>query len=159
MSQIVTIFVLVTILNLGCATGYRKEGYKGGFTDLKIQEGVYRVNFAGNSYTSEQRSEAFALLRASEIALKEGYKYFSIIEGGTKIKADYDVSSPTYYTYGQVDENGMYSASTVPIGGGVHSTDRPRTSLLIKCYKEKPKFDVLDAAQVSQNIKSQYNIK
>lgn len=124
----------------GCATGYHSSGVTGGYQDTKIQEGMYRISFQGNGASGEQRSADFSMLRASEVALADGFQYFVILEGKT-------LSSTRIY-------------SIEPSIGSVGTVSEPSSNMVIQCYKEKPsnKGIVYDAKQIRDNIKKQYNL-
>ncbi len=48
----------------GCATSYQQRGFAGGYSETQLAPDVFRVNFEGNGYTSSERAQDFALLRA-----------------------------------------------------------------------------------------------
>src|SRR3954471_3672905 len=73
-------FVIVTLMLVGCATGYHSHGYSGGFSETQLDENVFQVRFNGNGYTSGERATDFALLRSAELARQSGYAYFIIVE-------------------------------------------------------------------------------
>ncbi len=50
-----------------CATSYQPDGFSGGYSDMKLGENVWQVDFRGNGYTSSARARDFSLLRAAEI--------------------------------------------------------------------------------------------
>src|SRR5262245_16526017 len=56
-----------------CATSYKPESVwnQGGFSEQQRAPGVYEVWFLGNDYTTEDRSEELAVLRAAELCLGE----------------------------------------------------------------------------------------
>jgi len=75
--------ILATLLLLGlvgCATGYQPKSFTGGYTDMKLQDNIYRVTFKGNGYSSMERAGDFALLRSAEVTIQNGYKYFIVLE-------------------------------------------------------------------------------
>ena len=83
------------ILSLSaCATGPSAYGPAQsasgeGFSNTQIEKDRFRVTYTGRS---AEEAQDFALLRASEIALAEGYSHFRII-GGTLRDNNYG-SSP-----------------------------------------------------------------
>jgi hypothetical protein len=70
----------------GCmtATPYQPDiagqRISGGFSEQRLTEGRYRVNFAGNTLTSRDRVEGYLLYRAAELTVQNGYDWFLIIE-------------------------------------------------------------------------------
>ena len=53
----------------GCATAYQSNSLTGGYTDTQLAPDVFRVSFSGNAFTSNDRVQDFALLRAAELTL------------------------------------------------------------------------------------------
>ncbi|MBU0533549.1 MAG: hypothetical protein KJ887_01945 [Candidatus Omnitrophica bacterium] len=72
--------LLLTLLLTGCATNYSKRSFEGGYSEIKIQEHLFKVTFVGNIYTSSQRTENLGLLRCADVTLEKGYNYFIIRE-------------------------------------------------------------------------------
>lgn len=140
-------FVLIIGLALGgCASPtvyqpYRDSfwGTSGGYTDTKLQEGVYRVNFTGNDDTDTVRTADFAMLRAAEVALRDGYSYFLISTERTETMSNVAI----------------YSRSSWP---SVYNM--PISSFVVQCFKEKPETTaiVYDAEAVRKNIRAQYGM-
>lgn len=64
------------------ATPYQPEiaGQKvsGGYSETRIANNRYQVNFAGNSLTSRERVEGYLLYRAAELTLEKGFDWFEI---------------------------------------------------------------------------------
>jgi hypothetical protein len=51
----------------------------GGYSDTALAPDVYKISFGGNGYTTQERATDFAVLRAAELTLSHGYRYFGII--------------------------------------------------------------------------------
>jgi hypothetical protein len=65
-------------------TGYHPRSDAEGYAERKLEEPAsYEVTFSGNSYTTAERASAFALLRAAEVCLGDGFRYFVVRTGGT----------------------------------------------------------------------------
>ncbi len=61
-------------------TAYAPADGKGhGFTETRIEADRYRVSFAGDGATSPEIVEDYALLRAAELAVENGYDWFRIV--------------------------------------------------------------------------------
>ena len=74
-------FVLIfVVLTTGCATGYNKYGFFGGYEDRIVEEDVFEVSFAGNGFVEPKKAEDLALLRCASLALEHKYKYFVILD-------------------------------------------------------------------------------
>lgn len=59
-------------------TSYQPAGLSGGFSETRLSATSYQVQFRGNSYTSSARVEKFMLRRAAELALENGFRYFTL---------------------------------------------------------------------------------
>lgn len=161
MSKMIQVMaVLLCLLLIGCATNYsQKSFWRGGYSDMKIQDDIFSIVFSGNAYISTERSGAFALLRCAEVTLENGYNYFTLLSGGTRAKQGAYTTPVQSHTTGYFTGN-MYSGQTSYSGGQTIFFEKPESSCLIQCFKEKPEgIMVLDAKQVRDNIKMQYNLK
>jgi len=154
----------VTIFHLaGCATPYQSNGFTGGFSETQLAPDVFRVYFCGNGYTSGERVQDFALLRASELSLQHSFKYFAILEQNNSVKS-YSYSTPgEAYTTGSVDIHGntaTFSGYTTYEPGKTYTFYKPKTGLLIQCFAEKPDgIYTFDASFLQQSLKQKYKIK
>lgn len=153
-------FILVLFIGfcVGCATPYQPVGLLGGFSDSQIQNDIFRVNFRGNGYTDLSTASDYALLRAAEIAIQNGFNYFIIIQDNSSIKTSI-ITTPGYaHTYGDIGAHGDYGsyyAHTTYYPGTSTAVERPFASYLIKCFKRKPNIDagfIYDANQIEQYI-------
>lgn len=178
MNKAAALLVLVVLIS-GCATGYHSQGFTGGYTDIKLQDDIYKVSFKGNGYCGSERAYNMALLRCAEVALNNGYKYFIIIDGKSLIQTSAYTTpviantqgttsgNVNMYNSGYGSSHGHYSSSylgTTSYSGGETYTFQhsPSASNTIKCFKDKPEnisTIVYDAEQIKNNIKAQYNIK
>ena len=160
MKKIIYLFVMLILIS-GCATGYHKIGYTGGFSETKIQDGIYKVRFSGNSKCEMGRAEDFVLLRSAEVTLENSYKYFVIVDEKSGTKSGVYTTPATAQTYG-TSYGGVYQGTTTIAGGETFSYSKPRIEKTIKCFKENPEnisTIVYDAEQVKNNIRTQYNLK
>jgi hypothetical protein len=76
-------------LSLGvaaCATptpyqpNIRGTGTSGGFSEFRLEQNRFRVNFAGNSMTTRETVEAYLLFRAAELTVQNGYDWFEVVD-------------------------------------------------------------------------------
>lgn len=69
---------------VGCATQtpYKPAEKRDaeGYTETRLGDNRYRVTFVGNSSTPAETVKDYALLRAAELTLQEGYHWFSVAE-------------------------------------------------------------------------------
>lgn len=67
-----------------CATSYQKSSdfflsNKFGYKDYRIDENKFSVTFTANEFTEEDQVMKYALKRASELCLQNGYSHFVIL--------------------------------------------------------------------------------
>ena len=117
--------ILFAIFLTSCATHYGISGFRGGYTEIKIDENTYDVSFKGNGYTSGEQIKRFFLYRCSEITLNQGCNYF--------IMYDKNIGSKTYstMTQGSINDNGDFTANT-------NTVTKSFGSGTIKIFKQKP---------------------
>lgn len=137
-----------------CSTPYQKEGFSGGYTELQLDDNVFRITFRGNAYTSRENTSDFTLLRSAEIALNHGYKYFVIIDAKEYTKESI-YTTPTRTTgYGNA---GYISYTTY--GGQTFLIAEPTSSNTILCYNEKPEGFSYNAELIVRSIRDKYKLE
>lgn len=147
MKRIHSLTIPVILFLTSCATGYHSQGFLGGgYSEITTNPDSFIVTFKGNGYTSQERALRYVLLRASELTIKNSYKYFVVV-------SSLDQTSSYKYSNTYADTSGSAStyaysnyANTLVKGSGSSSTYsgvvvKPGTSIRIKCYKEKPQND------------------
>lgn len=71
------VFVSSIVFLTSCATPYQKESLwnsnGGGYSDSEISQGVYKVRFKGNGYTSAEQTEKLWNQRASDLCKGKDY--------------------------------------------------------------------------------------
>jgi hypothetical protein len=175
--EILIAAVLLSVL--GCATAYQPESFTGGFTGVALAPDVFRVTFRGNAGTSPERAQDFALLRACELTLQNGFTYFAIIDQTNTIRTS------SFTTPGYADTTASATGTTTgniylnPLGGSYTGTSttnanatttytpaqtytfyKPQTGLLVRAFHSKPEgIFTFDAAFLQQSLKQQYRIK
>tara|TARA_R110002020_G_scaffold19320_2_gene66988 strand:+ start:1377 stop:1871 length:495 start_codon:yes stop_codon:yes gene_type:complete len=154
---ILTTFTALTLA--ACATGPSAYGPAAksdslGFQNTQIESDRFRVNYTGRS---AEEAQDYALLRAAEIALAEGYTHFRILGGET-----YSGERPsrTSTSVGVSSGRGYYGSGT-SVGVGISLNDLGRAfsgqkitnSIEIKLTntpQDTP--DVYDARDIQANI-------
>jgi hypothetical protein len=108
---------------MSCFTAVPLTLYKDSYRDTEVEdeEDQYVVVAKGNTHTSMDRVQDYALLRAAQIMKKEGFKYFVVS------KEIQDFAS-TKVVYGNVEITNSDSRN-------------PVTGLLITGHNEKPKLE------------------
>lgn len=164
MKKVIAVVLLCAFIS-GCATPYKKSGFMGGYSDTKIQDDIFKVKFKGNAFIGRDEVADFALLRCAELTLNNEYKYFIVLDEESYAKTGTFTTPVTSQTTGQVQaygSSGTYQGQTTYSGGQTYSMRKPRTSMMIKCFKEKPddiQALIYDAEQVQANLKESYKIE
>ena len=111
------IFVIISILLFaGCATQYKADGLTGGYSQIQINEKTWQVTFRGNGYTSNNRAQKFAMRRAAEITIEQGFTHFIITQSSSQTTTRESAGSSS--TTGRIDPNtGYFSSNTTNYGG------------------------------------------
>jgi len=68
---------LVFIVN--CSTPYQPKNALGGYSEEKILDDLYRVEFEGNQHSEPENIQNYLLYRCAELTQEMGYDYFAII--------------------------------------------------------------------------------
>ena len=136
------LIILFAVFLTSCATHYGISGFRGGYTEIKIDENTYDVSFKGNGYTSGEQIKRYFLYRCSEITLSHDCNYF--------IMYDKNIGSKTYSTTtrGSINDNGDFNANT-------NTVTKSFGSGTIKIFKEKPNdYDgiVYDANELKNSL-------
>lgn len=148
-----------------CATSYQPMGFTGGYEETQYAPDVWQVDFRGNGYTSRQRVQDFAMLRAADLTLQSGAKYFVIISAAGYSSIGSYTTPTTSTTTGNVNfyGNSAYgSSTTTTYGGQTYTYSKAAVQLQIKTFTGKPGPEVtaalFDAAFLSNSIRHKYNI-
>jgi hypothetical protein len=159
------LFILVplAVCLSGCATSYHSKSYTGGFSETQLAPDVFRVYFRGNGYTSGERAQDFALLRAAELTLQNGFTDFAILDENNSTTTQSFTTPGQAYTTGSGYANGnmvSYSSFTTYTPGQTYTFYKPQSGIVIKCFQAKPDgISSFDAAFLQQSLKKKYGIK
>jgi hypothetical protein len=64
----------------GCqATPYQPAADAGGFAELELIDGIWRIRFMGNAYTTRETARSYWLYRAAELTISKGYDGFEVL--------------------------------------------------------------------------------
>jgi len=167
MKTALQIFAIAAVIFIsGCATSYHSTGFTGGYSETQLAPDVFRIHFAGNGYTSGERAQDFAMLRAADLALQHGFKYFAIIDesSSTAVSSFTTPGSATttgsaYVSGGYGNYYGSYSDQTTYTPPQTYYVFKPRAGLLIRCFTDKPEaIYTFDAVFLQQSLKQKYHI-
>ena len=135
-----------------CATPYQSDGYSGGFRETQLAPDVYRVSFNGKAYTSQERVQDFALLRAAELTLASGARYFVVLSEKDQSGVD------THVTPGSVQTN-YYSGTTTYRSPQVTSYYKPGVGMMVHMLRVKPDGVMsFDAEFLVASVRKKYGI-
>lgn len=90
------ILAALVVLGAACSTPYQAKGYRGGFSETKLADDVYRVRFKGNGYTSRERVEDFVMYRAAELTIGAGYEFFGFTSSEMDTATSISASTNSY---------------------------------------------------------------
>lgn len=158
------LFVTGIVLAISaCSTSYHRNGWSGGFKDTQLDENVFRVAFHGNGYTSRERVSDFVLLRSAELAIENGFKYFSLIDSQSYSSVSSHTtqkSSNTTFSATQSGNNVFGNANTTTSGGKTYYISKPSQSAVVICYNEKPSEQFsFNAEFIFKSLTKKYKIK
>jgi hypothetical protein len=112
---------LLALAICGCATPYGRHQLAGGYSEVRIQNDIYRIVFDGNGFIHKSAVDYYALVRAAELTVQQGRNYFRILGADTDVKTT-NVFIPgqtfaTSNTYG----TGYGHATAYPVGRNVYA--------------------------------------
>ncbi|AFV00480.1 CC0125/CC1285 family lipoprotein [Simiduia agarivorans] len=156
---------IVALMTVGCASsnGYKQAKGNGyGYTDTALTENRYRINYKAKSHQSA-KAKNYALLRAAELTLDQGYDWFVVVDRETRVEKTEDRFSTSMQTGQTVTKScGLLSCTTqvhpsTQYGVGMSSgngADEAIASLEIRMGKGvKPASgDVYDAMEIKDSL-------
>lgn len=73
--------LVLTLAACATPTPYRPADERGaqGYTETRLSDARYRVTFTGNTITERETVQDYALLRAAELTLQQGYDWFQVV--------------------------------------------------------------------------------
>ncbi|RRN61824.1 hypothetical protein [Caulobacter sp. 602-1] len=125
-----------------------------GYSEYRLEAGRYRVTFQGGPGAKEAQVADYALLRAAELALRDGYDWFRIADGSTNISG-YD-RGPRVSVGGGSASFGRRSSVGVGLGTSFNLGPGPAVSRSIEVVFGRgptPRDrDAYDARDVVKNV-------
>jgi hypothetical protein len=141
MKSPINVLLFVALLFAGCASPYSSTGLTGGFRESDLGNGKFLVSYQGNAYTSEQKAADFAQLRAAELCLENGYKYFKILH--------MDRESVKTAEYTQKNERW---------GDRTTVQRKPNANCAVIGFQERVPGDCFETAPFVAGLKKAYNL-
>jgi len=124
-----------------------------GYSEYKIEPGRYRITFQGGPGAPPQQVSDYALLRAADLALANGYDWFRVADRYTEGRPD---TSPRVgigvgsASFGRHSAVGLSTGSSFSLGGG------PTIAATIEVVMgkgERPRgVDIYDARGLRENL-------
>jgi hypothetical protein len=147
----------------GCATSYQSTSFTGGYSETQLAPDVFRVYFRGNGYTSGERAQDFALLRAADLCSQHSFAYFAVLDENSSTSTS-AVTTPGYaYTTGSAYAYGnsaTYNGYTTYSPGQTIIIHKPRAGLMIRGFQTKPDgIFTFDVAFLQKSLKQKYHIQ
>lgn len=124
-----------------------------GYSEYRVEPGRYRVTFRGGPGAPAQQVADYALRRAADLTVAEGYDWFRVADRFTEAAPD---SGPRFSvgvgggTYGRRSGLGVGVSQAIPLGGGPSVA---QTIEVVMGRGERPRgADVYDARALRQNL-------
>ncbi|MEB0114558.1 hypothetical protein QN397_25090 [Variovorax sp. RTB1] len=121
----IAIACLVAALTSGCATVYQPRGLSGGYTDTRISDTNYVVEFRGNGKTSSDTVWNFWLYRCAELTQQKGFDHFALvpksivfIENDVRLAVEPSSISPRAQSDESLRDEASQSLTLIKGGGG-----------------------------------------
>jgi len=128
-----TKLILVILLGLflaGCATYQPSNIFAGGYSEIQLAPDVFSISYEGTSWSGAGGAHDFAILRAADVTVKNGFRYF-----------------------------GVFTKRNRAFPGKRLKLRHPRSQLVIKCFTTKPdNIPVLDARFLQRAIRKAYKL-
>ena len=125
-------------------------GCKGGYSELDLAPNTYQVSFSGRDI-STAKSQDYALLRAAELTLEKGRRYFLVLNswGQTDVQLHSTPGSTVYHGDG-------FATTT---GGGTSSSNLPQASYVIRVMGTSEGHEgAYDALMIQRSVRTKYRL-
>lgn len=139
----------------GCATGYHPSSFTGGYSDVRLDDGLYKVSYRGNGATSGSTAADFAMLRAAELALENGYPYFTVEDSSSHQSIGSHTDPVQVHANHYRIGSGYTKYSTT--GGETTVYSKPSNRIIVRMHKENP-GNGYDAEQIVKALRIEYGL-
>jgi hypothetical protein len=127
-----------------CSTTYQPTGFRGGFSEIPLSANAYRITAAGNAFTSAEKINQMALVRAAELTLQRGFYSFAVMDQQNWEKRGTIQTAPGYYNsttsatvtgfgnraFGTAQTTGTYS------GPEYMDYSKPNTAMVVVMFRQ-----------------------
>lgn len=159
--------LLVALAFTGCATIPQQPktfDQLGQFTAYPLNSKTYRIGFQAGQNLSYGTAEEITLLKAAQTTLKNGYRYFTVVDdpSNARNKAPRQTviyPSPSYYPYGYYRRHPGFWPDPFYDMPQVVNIDPIQVSYTIECFKTQDQSpDAFDAQMILQSLGSKYGL-
>ena len=161
----VVIIILCAFGISGCVpTPYKSQewNFLGGYSDTKVEEDTYDIQFKGNAFTKREAVIDYALLRSAEVALEHQCVAFAIIDAKERVSTEENPEGEISYLDGQklmhpISVYGNFSTEA----GKTYFLQKPDVVNRILCFKTQPSIDhhVYDPHFITLTLRTKYGIQ
>lgn len=172
--RLIRLIPLVLVVYLtACAsqTPYKPAEERGdfGYTQTQLSENRYRVTFTGNDLTPKGTVKDYALLRAAELTLQQGYDWFTLVKRETDKETETRTSggfhtgpltsTSVYQRCGMMSCDTVVAQSTIPTPGAhimTTTTDESYSTSLEVVMGKDPmpeNVETYDAQELASTIR------
>ena len=71
--------VTVILIFINCSTPYQPKGALGGYSEERMLDNMYRVEYQGNQHSKPEKIQNYLMYRCAELTQEKGYEYFAIL--------------------------------------------------------------------------------
>ena len=159
--------LLVAFAFTGCATIPQQPktfDQLGQFTAYPLNSKTYRIGFQAGPNLSYGTAEEITLLKAAQTTLKNGYRYFTVVDdpSNARNKAPRQAviyPTPSYYPYGYYRRHPAFWPDPFYDMPQVVNIDPIQVSYTIECFKTQDQSpDAFDAQMILQSLGSKYGL-
>lgn len=133
----------------------------GGFSEIRLGPGLYRVSFAGDGFTPINVATDMALLGSAELTLQQGCTHFSVIGGADHVQVSHGATPSTTNVSGYQQLGNTVYATTTTRPGTTTTLSLPTATNTVAMYSARPATSaalVLDARDIVQQLTRKYGI-
>lgn len=165
--------VFLAIAVSGCG-GYAPYSYWGGndsgYSDTRLAENRWTVLYRGNQLTDPAKVTDFTLLRAAELTVTNGFRYFVVVAAGDGTRSNTvftpgygsGISSAKATCFGDsvVSCNAAGTSSYTYVPPSAYQIVRPGLAIQITAFADQPQsVESFDAQFLYKSLKEKWQLK